>query len=93
MIGCLQDSAVLDKKEKELEKNTAENANAVQHRQEVKTAYETAQKKLQQESAGLASNDSGEDATLNDQLLGMYVMYMVSGNVVSILTLFSKDVT
>lgn len=61
---------MLQKKRAELERNTTENASAVRQREDVKAAFATAQKKFQTESAGLASNDDGEDATLNDQLIG-----------------------
>ena len=61
-----------------MEHNTAENANAVKHRQEVKDAFVTAQQNFEKESAGLASNDDGEDSTLNDQLIGEYFCLSVS---------------
>jgi len=42
----------------------------------VKEAFAAAQKKFQTESAGLASNEDGEDATLNDQLIGEDLGYL-----------------
>ena len=53
----------------EFEKNTAENSSLVAAREEASKAYAAAQKRYQTESAGLCSNDGGEDATLNDQLI------------------------
>ena len=68
----------MGKKRVELERNTAENANAVKQRQEAKEAFATAQKKFQTESAGLARNEDGEDATLNDQLIGELYFLLVA---------------
>jgi len=69
-IAWLQDTTILSKKHAELNANRLSNENAVKEREGAKAAYASAQKRFQSESAGLASNEDGEDATLNDQLLG-----------------------
>ncbi|XP_067931601.1 structural maintenance of chromosomes protein 2-like [Watersipora subatra] len=65
----VDDESILAKKRQELDQNTAANADAVRQRQEVKDSFAAAQKRFQTEAAGLASNEDGENATLNDQLI------------------------
>lgn len=45
---------------------------------EMKTAYENAQKHFHAVSAGLSSNQDGEDASLNDQLISTLPGFMLA---------------
>lgn len=65
-----QDSTAIEKKKKDLEKAESSLKKLTEDSERDKDAHLAAQRRLQAVNAGLSSNDDGQDASLNNQLMG-----------------------